>query len=66
MAKVSLSLCKSFVVSYGRKRGMLSKRCSQTSMFASGVGLGAAKGHEIGKHPDGYAGYLSKGKDMVS
>jgi hypothetical protein len=35
-------------------------------MFAAGVGLGASKGAEIGKHPEGYAGYLSKGKDMVS
>jgi hypothetical protein len=34
-------------------------------MFAAGVGLGASKGAEIGKHPEGYAGYLSKGKDMV-
>jgi hypothetical protein len=38
---------------------------SQTSIFAAGVGLGASKGVEIGKHPEGYAGYLSKGRDVV-
>jgi hypothetical protein len=42
------------------------RRRRQTAMFAAGVGLGASKGAEIGKHPEGYAGYLSKGKDMVS
>jgi hypothetical protein len=38
----------------------------QAAMYASGVGLGASKGKEIGKYSEGYSGYVDKVKDVVS
>ena len=40
--------------------------CSQTAIYASGVGLGASKGKEVGKYQEGYAGYVNMVKDSVS
>jgi hypothetical protein len=40
--------------------------CSQTAIYASGVGLGASKGKEVGKYQDGYTGYVNMAKDSVS
>lgn len=34
-------------------------------MYASGAGLGASKGKEVGKYQDGYGGYLQMAKDVV-
>lgn len=39
---------------------------SATAVFAQGVGLGASKGKEVGKYPDGYAGYVHMAQDAVS
>jgi hypothetical protein len=39
---------------------------SQTAIYASGVGLGASKGKEVGKYQEGYAGYVNMVKDSVS
>ena len=39
---------------------------SQTAIYASGVGLGASKGKEVGKYQEGYAGYVNMAKDSVS
>jgi hypothetical protein len=39
---------------------------SQTAVYASGAGLGASKGKEIGKYQEGYAGYVNMVKDSVS
>ncbi|KAI0050018.1 hypothetical protein FA95DRAFT_1514751 [Auriscalpium vulgare] len=38
----------------------------QTAIYATGVGLGASKGKEIGKYQDGYTGYVHMAKDAVS
>jgi hypothetical protein len=35
-------------------------------MYAQGVGLGASKGKELGKYPDGYSGYVHMAQDAVS
>ena len=35
-------------------------------MYASGVGLGASKGKEVGKYQEGYTGYVNMVKDSVS
>jgi hypothetical protein len=40
--------------------------CSQTAIYASGVGLGASKGKEVGKYQEGYTGYVNMVKDSVS
>ena len=40
--------------------------CSQTAIYATGVGLGASKGKEVGKYQEGYAGYVNMVKDSVS
>ncbi|KAI0033268.1 hypothetical protein K488DRAFT_85104 [Vararia minispora EC-137] len=37
----------------------------QTALYASGAGLGASKGKEVGKYQDGYAGYVSMAKDAA-
>jgi len=37
----------------------------QTAIYASGVGLGASKGKEVGKYQDGYAGYVNMAKDSA-
>ncbi|KAI0262876.1 hypothetical protein BC834DRAFT_1001141 [Gloeopeniophorella convolvens] len=37
----------------------------QTAIYASGAGLGASKGKEVGKYQDGYAGYVSMAKDSA-
>lgn len=39
---------------------------SQTAIYASGVGLGASKGKEVGKYQEGYTGYVNMVKDSVS
>lgn len=39
---------------------------SQTQIYASGVGLGASKGVEVGKYEPGYTGYVHKAQDAVS
>jgi hypothetical protein len=39
---------------------------SQTAIYASGVGLGASKGKEVGKYQEGYTGYVNMAKDSVS
>ena len=41
-------------------------RYSQTAIYASGVGLGASKGKEVGKYQEGYTGYVNMVKDSVS
>lgn len=41
------------------------RHCSETAIFAQGVGLGASKGKEIGKYADGYSGYVSAARDSV-
>lgn len=38
---------------------------SQTAIYATGVGLGASKGKEIGKYADGYSGYVHMAQDAV-
>jgi len=38
----------------------------QTAIYATGVGLGASKGKEVGKYQEGYAGYVNMVKDSVS
>ena len=38
----------------------------QTAIYATGVGLGATKGKEVGKYQEGYAGYVNMVKDSVS
>lgn len=40
--------------------------CRQTAIYATGVGLGASKGKEVGKYQEGYAGYVNMAKDSVS
>jgi RNA-binding protein 5/10 len=40
--------------------------CSQTAIYAQGVGLGASKGKEIGKYAEGYSGYVNMAQDAVS
>ena len=40
--------------------------CRQTAIYATGVGLGATKGKEVGKYQEGYAGYVNMVKDSVS
>ena len=40
--------------------------CRQTAIYATGVGLGASKGKEVGKYQEGYAGYVNMVKDSVS
>lgn len=40
--------------------------CSQTAIYAQGVGLGASKGKELGKYADGYSGYVHMAQDAVS
>jgi len=37
----------------------------QTAIYASGVGLGASKGKEVGKYQEGYAGYVNMAKDSA-
>ncbi|KAI0060898.1 hypothetical protein BV25DRAFT_913931 [Artomyces pyxidatus] len=37
----------------------------QTAIYASGVGLGASKGKEVGKYQDGYSGYVNMAKDAA-
>jgi len=37
----------------------------QTAIYASGVGLGASKGKEVGKYQEGYAGYVNMVKDSA-
>ncbi|TDL27198.1 hypothetical protein BD410DRAFT_714561 [Rickenella mellea] len=37
----------------------------QTAIYATGVGLGASKGKEVGKYAEGYAGYVHMAKDMA-
>jgi len=37
----------------------------QTAIYATGVGLGASKGKEVGKYQDGYAGYVNMAKDSA-
>jgi hypothetical protein len=41
-------------------------RYRQTAIYASGVGLGASKGKEVGKYQEGYTGYVNMVKDSVS
>ncbi|KAI9508851.1 hypothetical protein F5148DRAFT_979244 [Russula earlei] len=38
----------------------------QTAIYATGVGLGASKGKEVGKYQEGYTGYVNMVKDSVS
>ena len=45
---------------------MLTVACSQTAIYAQGVGLGASKGKDIGKYAEGYSGYVSMAQDSVS
>jgi hypothetical protein len=40
--------------------------CSQTAIYAQGVGLGASKGKEIGKYAEGYTGYVQQAQEAVS
>jgi RNA-binding protein 5/10 len=37
----------------------------QTAIYATGVGLGASKGKEVGKYQEGYAGYVNMAKDSA-
>ncbi|EIM90511.1 uncharacterized protein STEHIDRAFT_75317 [Stereum hirsutum FP-91666 SS1] len=37
----------------------------QTQIYASGVGLGASKGVEVGKYEPGYTGYVHKAQDAA-
>jgi len=37
----------------------------QTAIYASGVGLGASKGKEVGKYQEGYTGYVNMVKDSA-
>ncbi|KAI9433949.1 hypothetical protein H4582DRAFT_1983514 [Lactarius indigo] len=37
----------------------------QTAIYATGVGLGATKGKEVGKYQEGYAGYVNMVKDSA-
>lgn len=37
----------------------------QTAIYASGAGLGASKGKEVGKYQEGYAGYVTMVKDSA-
>ncbi|TCD59819.1 hypothetical protein EIP91_011398 [Steccherinum ochraceum] len=37
----------------------------QTAIYATGVGLGASKGKEIGKYADGYSGYVHMAQDAA-
>lgn len=37
----------------------------QTAIYASGAGLGASKGKEVGKYTDGYSGYVHMAKDAA-
>lgn len=37
----------------------------QTAMYAQGAGLGASKGKELGKYPDGYSGYVHMAQDAA-
>jgi len=37
----------------------------QTAIYATGVGLGASKGKEVGKYQEGYAGYVNMVKDSA-
>lgn len=37
-----------------------------TAIYAQGVGLGAAKGKEIGKFSEGYSGYVQQAQEAVS
>lgn len=36
-----------------------------TNMYASGAGLGASKGREVGKYADGYSGYVHMAQDLA-
>ena len=40
--------------------------CSQTAIYAQGVGLGASKAKEFGKYAEGYSGYVHMAQDAVS
>lgn len=40
--------------------------CSQTAIYAQGVGLGASKGKDIAKYVEGYTGYVNMAQDAVS
>ncbi|KAA1469569.1 hypothetical protein DENSPDRAFT_918872 [Dentipellis sp. KUC8613] len=37
----------------------------QTAIYASGAGLGASKGKEVGKYQEGYSGYMHMAQDMA-
>ncbi|KAI5124032.1 hypothetical protein M0805_003863 [Coniferiporia weirii] len=37
----------------------------QTAIYASGAGLGAGKGREIGKYQEGHSGYVQMAKDVA-
>jgi len=37
----------------------------QPAIYASGAGLGASKGKEVGKYADGYSGYVDMAKDAA-
>ncbi|TFY54898.1 hypothetical protein EVG20_g9523 [Dentipellis fragilis] len=37
----------------------------QTAIYASGAGLGASKGKEVGKYQEGYAGYVHMAQDAT-
>ncbi|KAH8108485.1 hypothetical protein DFH11DRAFT_1633133 [Phellopilus nigrolimitatus] len=37
----------------------------QTAIYASGAGLGASKGREVGKYEEGYSGYVRMAKDVA-
>lgn len=38
----------------------------KTAIYASGAGLGASKGKEVGKYTEGYSGYVNMAKDLVN
>jgi len=37
----------------------------QASIYATGVGLGASKGKEVGKYAEGYSGYVNMARDSA-